>query len=85
MTDRPNIDTAIPHLMGRMASTLGINPAEAFDPATIEAAAERCTHCPDVAACREWLDLAAIRGADRPPELCANHDLFEKAGQIETI
>ncbi|ODN70033.1 DUF6455 family protein [Methylobrevis pamukkalensis] len=76
----------VPVLMARMATTLGVVPQDHFTPAEISAAGRRCDGCADKAGCREWLEIAAIRGADRPPRLCANHDLFDAAVQtIDTI
>lgn len=85
MSDRPKTEFPIPELMGRMAAVLGVDPGTAFDRTTMSEAADRCANCTNVTSCREWLELAAIRGAEHPPTLCANHDVFETAGQIETI
>ncbi len=86
MTTNTDAAPAIPALMGRMAATLGVVPGQAFSPGEIATAAGRCEGCSDKPGCRDWLELAAIRGADRPPSLCANHDLFVAAvSDVETL
>lgn len=66
---------AEPSLMRLMTATLGIDGL--MSAADRRAAGERCADCADKEACAEWLDLAALRGAEHAPSFCVNADGFD--------
>ena len=64
-----------PKEMGRMARTLGVDGL--LVGAARQEAAERCADCTDRDACRDWLSVSAIRGAEHAPTFCRNAETFE--------
>lgn len=66
----------VPPLMAEMARTLGVDGI--LEAREVAAAAHRCAGCTDREDCREFLDVAAIRGAEHAPGFCRNHDLFDR-------
>ncbi len=65
-----------PELMRRMAVTLGAN--HMLEGVERRLAADKCTECTDLDACRVWLDITSIRGGFHAPKFCRNADLFEE-------
>jgi hypothetical protein len=64
-----------PAEMPRMARTLGVDGLLTGEARAV--AAERCAGCEDRDACRDWLSVAAIRGAEHAPGFCRNAETFE--------
>jgi len=63
-----------PEEMQRMVRALGVGGLLQAD-ARAEAG-ELCKACGDRDACRDWLDVAVIRGADHAPDFCLNAERF---------
>lgn len=74
-------------LVDRMANTIGIDLEEKLmqgmlEVDTISDAVLNCTGCSNPCGCEDWLD-AHDAGADEPPSICRNIELFDrlKAGK----
>ncbi len=72
-------------LIGRMAKTLGIDPAEKMAaghiaPETWRGAVLNCSGCDAAGKCDAWLG-AHEDGASATPDYCRNADLFARLGQ----
>lgn len=65
---------AVPEEMSQMVHALGVEGL--LTDAERAEAAGFCTNCPDRDACRQWLDVAVIRGADHAPDFCLNKKRF---------
>ncbi|SHM09478.1 hypothetical protein SAMN05443432_104386 [Roseovarius litoreus] len=93
LTDQgcPNMEALMPEnttlkrhaaLVDRMANTVGIDLEEKLmagmlDVDTIGDAVLNCTGCSSPGDCERWLD-AHSHGADAPPSICRNTELFER-------
>lgn len=65
---------AAPEEMRRMVRALGVGGL--LQGAARAEAGELCATCTDRDACRDWLDVAVIRGADHAPDFCLNGERF---------
>jgi hypothetical protein len=69
-------------LVDRMATTVGVDLEEKLmagllNVDTIGDAVLNCTGCSNPCGCETWLE-AHSHGADAPPSMCRNTDLFER-------